>query len=91
MNKPTKEQIQKFIDEGEAFAEKVDVRLFAPPSAGGVVQTPNIPWDFIDFFKAIVAAFPAGTFPQFERAIADPGDPDMHEVLKDLNRARQMV
>lgn len=91
MKKPTKVEIQKFIEQGEAFAKKIDVHVFAPVSAGGTVQIPNIPRDFIDLFRAIVAAFPTGTFPQFERAIADAGDRDMDQVLTDLRRARQMV
>jgi hypothetical protein len=69
----------------------IDPLTLKPTDSIAVVLIPDIPADFVERLETIVEAFPAAIFPQFERAIEDPGDPDMHDVLKDLYRARQMV
>jgi hypothetical protein len=85
LTRPTKQEVALLMADGEAWRKKQD-------GAGlGTVHVPDIPQEFLARLKDLVAAFDAGTFPEFERAIAAPGDPEMTDVLQDLRRAARMV
>jgi hypothetical protein len=88
MQKPTTYEINQLIDEGVASLIKEHAKNASTGASQGYVGgTPRqIPGHFVEMFRRVVAAFDPGTFPEFERAIADPGDPDLNDVLKDLYR-----
>jgi hypothetical protein len=93
MNK--KEEVASLIIEGEAWAKRQDARIYVndlrAPRSLDLVLIPDLPAEFVERLKPIAKVHPAGTFPEFERAFADAGDPDMMDVLKDLYRAQRMV
>ena len=57
-------------------------------NAGRMVHVEDIPDEIIEEFRAIAAAWP-GEFPVVERAIKDPGDPFLGDVLPDLRRLQK--
>ena len=87
--RPDRATIDRLVEEFKAFKEDYDGKMFAPATdSSRFVELPDIPSNFIQAFKGIVDAFPRGTFQTLERAIADPGEPMLNDVLNDLYRAK---
>ncbi len=92
MTKPTKDEINKFIIDGETLQKNRDKRdlmdpLKPQPDDFKMVIVPDIPVAFIELSRRIVKNSNLGSYPTLERAIQDPGDANMDDVLRDLRRA----
>lgn len=77
----TKPELDDLIRRCEEWDERRDKAIMA--TLGQMSYSPPIPDEFIEDFRQIEAQFP-GTYANVLRAIKDPDDPWMKDVLQDL-------